>query len=321
MSSTRSMSEALESLDARIDNRTANLEETMATLKRLTGNVMALRNEEFVKEEEIVKRSEEAVDEFCANNQEASSDISEEIGLDRMKAEVKELRRMIMQSVAEVRELRFGMKRKEEEWLKEKLHLQEQINEFKREMKSWSKVQVRPIAVEEDPNQAVKIIQASCEEEKVAKRIVNLETAVNKLRENENELRRVRRKNVIVTNFPDVGVSRVDEKAQSLFRDVLQVGVKVLGAEVISRNVDGGNVVRVNLQSVRDKLEVMRNKHKMSRITRRMFINDDLTREERSLQKEIRVRVNEERQKGHNWREGYQKVNVNGTWIPWEKLK
>lgn len=50
-----------------------------------------------------------------------------------------------------------------------------------------------------------------------------------------------------------------------------------------------------------------------------MFIDDDLTKKEREIQKKIRETADKERKKGNKTRMGYQKLEVNGVWMKWQK--
>ena len=125
----------------------------------------------------------------------------------------------------------------------------------------------------------------------------------------------------MISNFPVNGLNRLDVHVEKLFKDYLGTNVSVLDVRIIGRNVNGGSTVLVSMRSLQDKLEVLKQKHKMRYLDWKMFITDDLTREERSIQRDIRLRIKEEKLKGHDWKEGYQKVKVQGDWIPWEKLK
>jgi hypothetical protein len=56
-----------------------------------------------------------------------------------------------------------------------------------------------------------------------------------------------------------------------------------------------------------------------------MFIDDDLTNEERKTQKKLREVTREERDRGKRVKIGYRKIEINGEWSIWdereEKLK
>lgn len=50
-----------------------------------------------------------------------------------------------------------------------------------------------------------------------------------------------------------------------------------------------------------------------------MFIDDDITKKEREIQKKIRERADEEKRKENKTRIGYQKLEINGTWMKWQE--
>ena len=52
-----------------------------------------------------------------------------------------------------------------------------------------------------------------------------------------------------------------------------------------------------------------------------IFIDDDLTKDERSIQAALRQRVRTEREKENDEvRVGYQKILLNDQWVPWVNL-
>ena len=202
----------------------------------------------------------------------------------------------------EVDELKLAMEKKEKEWLCEKQKLQDRIQSLKEELR-------RKEPRSED---------TSLQENKT--RLDRLEKEVERLKESEHELRQLRRKNLVISNVPDSDCS-VEETVKKLFHDVLKVNVQPIDVRFLARHGDGGNLVLVSMKNLREKLEVMRTKHKLRALQRKMFIMDDLTRAERETQRRIRERVKEENEKGSNWKIGYGKVCVGGQWVPWELIQ
>lgn len=62
----------------------------------------------------------------------------------------------------------------------------------------------------------------------------------------------------------------------------------------------------------------MRSKNKLR--GERIFIENDLTWEERSVQGEIARWVKEEKEKGRSIQIGTGRVKINGSWKKWEKV-
>jgi hypothetical protein len=50
----------------------------------------------------------------------------------------------------------------------------------------------------------------------------------------------------------------------------------------------------------------------------RMYIDNDLTKEERETQKKLRELAREERNRGKRIKIGYRKIQINGEWFRWD---
>ena len=86
------------------------------------------------------------------------------------------------------------------------------------------------------------------------------------------------------------------------------------------RYLGGGYLIKLN-NSI-DKQTVMKNKYKLKNIVeQRVFISDDMSKEEREIQAKIRVKAKEEKDKGQQVKIGFQKVIVNNDIWKWNKAK
>jgi hypothetical protein len=64
------------------------------------------------------------------------------------------------------------------------------------------------------------------------------------------------------------------------------------------------------------KKNIMLNKSKLKeRKDERMYIDDDLTNEERETQKKLREEAREERDRGKSVKIGYRKIQINREWF------
>lgn len=63
----------------------------------------------------------------------------------------------------------------------------------------------------------------------------------------------------------------------------------------------------------------MRNKNKLK--GKNIFINNDLTWEERKLQEKLNKWAKEEREKGRSIHVGLASVKIEGKWRKWEEIK
>jgi uncharacterized protein YlxW (UPF0749 family) len=77
------------------------------------------------------------------------------------------------------------------------------------------------------------------------------------------------------------------------------------------------------IESCEQEKNIMLNKTKLKeKKDERMYIDDDLTKEERETQKKLRELAREKRGRGKRVKIGYRKIQINGEWFRWnEKLK
>ena len=102
------------------------------------------------------------------------------------------------------------------------------------------------------------------------------------------------------------------ETANELFQKVLKTEVRVEKVEIIGKSRNGENIVQAKLFSLKDKLEIMRSKYRLSNHTRRIFIDDDLLPNDRRIQREIYAKVQQLRRDGVYCKAGFKKIYVNG---------
>jgi hypothetical protein len=101
-------------------------------------------------------------------------------------------------------------------------------------------------------------------------------------------------------------------------------GVKMKEKETFRINKD--KMMLAKTENWEQKKNIMLNKSKSNgRKGERMYIDDDLTKEERETQKKLRELAKEERDRGKRVKIGYRKIQINGEWFRWdereEKLK
>lgn len=76
----------------------------------------------------------------------------------------------------------------------------------------------------------------------------------------------------------------------------------------------------IEMNNEQEKKMIMENKYKLRMLRdERIFINDDLTRAEKEMRKEIRVRAQEEKSKGKEVKIGYRKITVDGQEWRWNR--
>jgi len=121
-----------------------------------------------------------------------------------------------------------------------------------------------------------------------------------------------RKDNIIIKGW--VNVERIEkERVEEFLKDRLGLEIKVKGCKV------NGKVVVVNLNSSEDKKEIMKGKSKLK--GGNIFIDNDLTWEERKTQERINKWVKEQREKGKEVRSGLARVKIEGKWRRWEEIE
>lgn len=165
-------------------------------------------------------------------------------------------------------------------------------------------------------------VQWQKEKEELKKQITTLETKIEVI-ENKQKVteEKERRKNVIVkiqlSNNERKDKIELKKCMEKLYKDKLEVDVTV--TEVVHIvETKNGDIVKVVMASRQDKIEIMKNKHKLR--GKNIFVDDDLTKEERSMQKEIRDRAKQEKNCGKQTKIGFGKLMIDGKWISWKEL-
>lgn len=121
-----------------------------------------------------------------------------------------------------------------------------------------------------------------------------------------------RKNNIVIKGMEDEGLA-TKESVEKFLRDKVGVEVKVIDCR------RSGRVIVAMLEREGMKMEVMRNKNKLR--GERIFIENDLTWEERKLQERISRWAKEEREKGVLVKVGFARVLVKGMWRKWEEIE
>lgn len=135
--------------------------------------------------------------------------------------------------------------------------------------------------------------------------------------EMERRERKERENNIIIRGLQLT--SKQPEELERSIRDNikrhLDVDCKIKMAAKI-----GEDLLRVELESNHDKQKIMRNKRRLRNLQdSRIFINWDLTKKEREIQKQIRDHAKEEKNKGKRVLVKYQKLIVNSEMWKWDE--
>lgn len=117
----------------------------------------------------------------------------------------------------------------------------------------------------------------------------------------------------------NIAIKEVEPKGELKLwvRNFLQDRIKVRCNIVEARM--SGKVIVVKLEEEQDKTEIMRNKNRL--IGGTIYIENDLTREERHRQKEIWEWVKDRKARGEDVKIGLKRVRIKGIWRSWEEIE
>lgn len=129
------------------------------------------------------------------------------------------------------------------------------------------------------------------------------------VREKEKE---ERKNNIVIKGIKKEGWI-TKEWAEKFIKEKIDVEVKV------NKCRKSNNVLIITLEEEIKKREVMRAKNRLK--GEKIFIENDLTWEERKVQEKIYRWVKEERSNGREIKVGYARVNIEGRWIKWGDIE
>lgn len=144
-----------------------------------------------------------------------------------------------------------------------------------------------------------------------------LVSRIEKLEERAQKEERCKRRNNIVITGLTTTRGKEKEAIEDLITAKLKVQAKITNAYQIGKEQQS-HVIIAEVESWERKQEIMANKMKLRNT--RIYINNDLTTEERRIQKEIRSIAREEKAKGNKVKTGYQKIILNDKEYRWNEV-
>lgn len=148
------------------------------------------------------------------------------------------------------------------------------------------------------------------EKGKIEQRIEEIERT-NERREREN-----RKKNIVIKGASWEG-GRVEEEVCRFVKENLRTEVTVERAYKIKVK-ENKEIVVASLGSWEQKREIM---YKKKELSQGIWIEDDLTKEERGIQIKLRERAREEREKGNKVKVGYMKLFIGDKVFRWNERR
>lgn len=132
----------------------------------------------------------------------------------------------------------------------------------------------------------------------------------------ENMERREKRNNIIITGLQMEGQSSIKEATETLFSELTDRKMEISDAYQI-----GKLKTVVKMATLNDKISVMKNKGKLriKKSVKPIFLDDDMTQEDRKIQYRARQFAKENKKEGNRIKIGFQKVQINENWYTWNE--
>ena len=147
-----------------------------------------------------------------------------------------------------------------------------------------------------------------------------LEHRMKVLEENEErKQKQEKRNNIILKDLTKKAKEEVNaaELASNTLKEI-NVNKMFSEAYCIGRDKQERDIIRVKFNNFDDKMLALKNKYKLK--GKEIFIDNDLTSQEREIQAAIRLKAREERDKGHEVKIGHLKMQINGKWEYWNNF-
>lgn len=132
----------------------------------------------------------------------------------------------------------------------------------------------------------------------------------------ERSEREKRRNNITIKGLEIKYEGETRTAVNQFLRTELKVEAKVGGVRTLNKGTQAELVV-VEMESWDKKREIMQVKNRLK--GKRIYIDDDLTRNEREIQKQIRSIAKEEILKGKKVKVGYRKITIEGECFIWDE--
>lgn len=145
-----------------------------------------------------------------------------------------------------------------------------------------------------------------------------MKTKMNEMSDRIEWLEQEKRKNNVVMSGLKINMDDrkiLQKTVENILSKDLQIQVKVTSTRKI-----GGKICLIELENEEAKELVMKNKNKLKYSKdEKIYINQDMTKEEREKAKIIRRVAQQEKDKGKNVKIGYNKLNIDGEEWRWNK--
>lgn len=154
--------------------------------------------------------------------------------------------------------------------------------------------------------------------EDIDKKVRELSTEMRKVRrELEEREKRERRNNIIIKGLK-LKKKEAKETIEQFFRNELGSKANIMAVKTKGMGEEVSTAI-VEMKDWEAKQEVMKKKWRLGK--QKIYIDHDLTEEERYVQRKLRERAREERNENKEAKVGYRKIRIQGKWYGWDENK
>lgn len=139
---------------------------------------------------------------------------------------------------------------------------------------------------------------------------------VRKLKRIMEEKEKKERKNKMIIKGLNPGKSGLKEEAKALLKKEFGANDSIKDVQVIGKEWER-EVIIVEMEKWEEKEKIMKKKSKL--YGRNIFIEHDLTKEEKEVQRRLRERARKEREGGRKVRVGYRKMYIESELYVWDE--
>lgn len=248
---------------------------------RTQNDKMSSSAEEYTTDEGKRKRSEDTKEEVGQKSKKILRSPRKEESKDAREKQDKEVKGFMKEILSELREIR-----------KEQREYREEIKEIREEN---HKMQV--------------------EMKELKEKLENMEVIEEKMEKIEREWKR----NNLILKGLEVANLNEGEMRTKVETMIQHMKVEAKVKKVVRIN---DRVSKIEVEDFHQKLQILKSKHHLRTFGNgKIYIDSELTTNERKVQSEIREIYENEKKKGNSVKMGYQKVIINGVKYTWDKKK
>lgn len=131
----------------------------------------------------------------------------------------------------------------------------------------------------------------------------------------EKQDKRDRKLNIIIKGLA-VNSANLLTEVNLFFANFFGLHNKIVQTRMLNINK---NIILATVDSIETKTTIFKSKREKLAGMQGVYIQNDLTQQERIIDFNIRTYAKKERSLNNEVRIGYQKIQINGTWFPWDK--